>query len=162
MNNNYKRIIADKLIPYAKEDERIVLLVSDMGFGVVDKFKKEFPDRIYNIGIMEQGAVGIAAGMAMSGLIPVFYSIMNFLVFRALEQIRNDIILQDLNVKLISTGANDYFKQLGPSHTCGQNDIKLMNIVNMPVYDPYKSPNCNFDELFNTWIKSEKAGYIRV
>ena len=61
-----------------------------MGFGVTDQFKKEFPDRIFNLGMMEQGTVGIAAGMAMEGLIPIVYSIVNFIAFRALEQIRND------------------------------------------------------------------------
>lgn len=159
---NYKRVVIDKLIPHAREDKRIILLVSDMGFGAVDKFKEEFPDRIYNIGIMEQGSVSIAAGMAMTGLIPVFYSIMNFMVFRAFEQIRNDVVLQDLNVKLISAGGNDYFEQLGKSHICGQDDIKLMNLINMPVYNPYEAADTDFNQLFDNWIKSEKAGYIRV
>ena len=110
---------------------------------------------------MEQGTVGIAAGMSMSGLIPVVYSIVNFLVFRALEQIRNDIVLQDLNVKFIATGANDYFKFLGPSHCCGRDDIIAMDLVRMKVYDPYdgKTP---FGKMVKEWITSEKAGYIRV
>ncbi len=173
--NNYRRIVIDKLIPYAREDKRIILLVSDMGFGVVDKFRDEFPYRIYNMGIMEQGSVGIAAGMAMTGLIPVFYSIVNFLVYRAIEQVRNDAVLQGLNVKFIGTGVNNYFKALGSSHICEGDDIKLMNLINMPVYDPYDI-NChceenpqdatwqskNFDNLFDNWIMSENTGYIRV
>lgn len=159
---NYKRVVVDELIPYAREDKRIVLLVSDMGFGVVDKFREEFPDRIFNVGIMEQGAVSIAAGMATTGLIPIVYSIMNFLVFRAIEQLRNDVVLQGLNVKFISTGANDYFKQLGSSHICGDDDLKLMEIINMPVYNPYAIPEKNFDQLFNSWITSKKAGYLRI
>jgi transketolase len=159
---NYRRIIVDKLIPYAKQDERIVLLVSDMGFGVADEFRKQLPDRIFNVGIMEQGSVSIAAGMAMTGLVPVFYSIVNFLVYRALEQVRNDVVLQNLNVKFVSTGVEDYFKMLGPSHTCGHDDIKLMNMINMPVYNPYESENVDFDKMFDEWITSEKAGYIRI
>ena len=122
-DRNYRKEIVDVIMSYAREDERIVLLVCDMGFGVADNFNKEFPDRIYNMGIMEQGTVGIAAGMAMTGLIPVVYSIVNFLAYRALEQIRNDVILQNLNVKFIATGVNDYFKFLGPSH-CSEKTIK--------------------------------------
>lgn len=160
--NNYKRIIVDKIISYAREDERIILLVSDMGFGVINKFQEEFPDRVYNVGIMEQGAVGIAAGMAMTGLIPVFYSIVNFLAFRALEQVRNDVVLQNLNVKFISTGVNNYFKALGNSHICEEDDIKLMELIKMPVYNPYETPEINFDKLFDSWITSSKTGYIRV
>jgi transketolase len=132
-----------------------------MGFGVIDQLKEEFPKRIINCGIMEQGTVGIAAGMSMSGLIPIVYSIVNFLVFRAIEQIRNDIVLQNLNVKLIATGANDYFKFLGPSHCCGSDDITLMELIHMNVYDPY-SETKPFKEIVDEWIQADRAGYIRV
>lgn len=158
---NYRKEIVDAIIPYAKSDERIVLLVCDMGFGVTDNFKKEFPKRIFNMGIMEQGTVGIAAGMAMTGLIPVVYSIVNFLVYRALEQIRNDVVLQNLNVKFIATGVNDYFKFLGPSHCCGEDDKKIMQLINMKVFDPYERENIDFNKMVKMWITDSKAGYIR-
>lgn len=158
---NYRKEIVDTIIPYAKSDERIVLLVCDMGFGVTDNFKKEFPKRIFNMGIMEQGTVGIAAGMAMTGLIPVVYSIVNFLVYRALEQIRNDVVLQNLNVKFIATGVNDYFKFLGPSHCCGEADKKIMQLINMRVFDPYEGQNTDFNKMIEEWISDSKAGYIR-
>ena len=158
---NFRKDIVDSLLPYFREDKRYYLLVCDMGFGVIDKIRKEFPKRIINCGIMEQGTVGIAAGMSMSGLIPIVYSIVNFLAFRALEQVRNDVVLQKLNVKFISTGVNDYFKFLGPSHSCGQDDVKLMNLIKMKVYNPYtdKKP---FNKLIDEWITSDEAGYIRV
>jgi len=158
---NYRSDIISDIIPYFRTDERYYLLVCDMGFGVIDQLKEEFPKRIINCGIMEQGTVGIAAGMSMSGLIPIVYSIVNFLVFRAIEQIRNDIVLQNLNVKLIATGANDYFKFLGPSHCCGNDDITLMELIHMNVYDPYtnKKP---FNELVDEWICDDRPGYIRV
>lgn len=165
MNNNsinYRSEIVDKIIPYAREDKRIVLLVCDMGFGVTDNFKKEFPDRIFNMGIMEQGTVGIAAGMALTGLIPIVYSIVNFLAFRALEQIRNDVVLQNLNVKFIATGVNNYFEFLGPSHTCAEDDKKIIQLINMKVFDPYEKEKTDFDRMVKEWITDLKAGYIRV
>ena len=110
---------------------------------------------------MEGGTVGIAAGMSMSGLIPIVYSIVNFLVFRSLEQIRNDVVLQKLNVKFIGTGANDYFKFLGPSHCCQQEDLALMKLIKMKTYDPYTSRK-PFHALVQDWISDDKAGYIRV
>ena len=160
--NNYRGNIVDAIIPYAREDERIVLLVCDMGFGVTDNFKKEFPDRIFNMGIMEQGTVGIAAGMAMTGLVPIVYSIVNFLAFRAIEQIRNDVVMQDLNVKFIATGVNDFFKFLGFSHCCGQDDKKIMHLINMRVFDPYDREFIDFNKMVEEWIMDTKAGYIRV
>jgi len=160
--NNYRGNIVNDIIPYARKDKRIILLVCDMGFGVVDEFRKNFPDRIFNMGIMEQGTVGIAAGMAMTGLIPIVYSIVNFLAFRAIEQIRNDVVLQDLNVKFIATGVNDYFKFLGPSHCCSNDDIKIMKLINMKVFDPYERGNVSFDEIVEEWVMDTKTGYIRV
>jgi transketolase len=152
----------DYIIPYARKDKRIFLLVSDMGFGVCDKFREEFPERLINTGIMEQGTVGIAAGMAMTGLIPVVYSIVNFIVFRALEQVRNDVVLQDLNVKFIATGVNNYFEFLGPSHCCGEDDKKIMNLINLKVFDPYEDKQVDFNKMVEEWINDKKAGYIRV
>ena len=128
----------------------------------MDEFREEFPDRIFNMGMMEQGTVGIAAGMAMTGLIPIVYSIVNFLVFRSLEQIRNDVILQGLNVKFIATGVNDYFRFLGNSHCCGQDDKKIMELINMKVFDPYENSEIDFREMVNQWIKDTNPGYIRV
>jgi transketolase len=160
-NVNFRREIINNVVPYFRKDDRYVLMVCDMGFGVIDDLCKEFPDRIINCGIMEQGTVGIAAGMSMSGFIPIVYSIVNFLVFRAVEQIRNDVVLQNLNVKFIATGVNDYFKFLGPSHCCGKDDISIMKLINMDVYDPYTSKE-PFPELVDAWMTSEKAGYMRV
>ena len=159
---NFRGDIVNSIIPYAEKDPRIVLLVCDMGFGVTDKFRDRFPDRLYNMGIMEQGTVGIAAGMALTGLIPVVYSIVNFLVFRALEQIRNDVVMQNLNVKFIATGVNNYFKFLGDSHCCGENDKTIMKLIEMPVFDPYKEEEVEFEKMVEAWITDSKAGYIRV
>lgn len=158
---NYRSSIVNSIVPYARRDKRIILLVSDMGFGVTDRFREEFPDRIFNMGIMEQGTVGIAAGMAMTGLIPIVYSIVNFIVYRALEQVRNDIVLQGLNVKFIATGVNNYFSFLGPSHCCGEDDKRLMQLINMKVFDPYEGKNMNFKKMVKEWILDRKAGYIR-
>jgi len=159
---NYRKDIVDSLIPYAKRDKRIVLLVCDMGFGVTDNFKKEFPDRIFNMGMMEQGTVGIASGMAMTGLLPVVYSIVNFLVFRAIEQIRNDVVMQNLNVKFIATGVNNYFRFLGMSHCCDEDDKKIMQLINMRIFDPYETENVDFDNMVQEWITDKKPGYFRV
>ncbi len=159
---NYRKNIVDLIIPYAKKDKNIILLVCDMGFGVADKFKEEFPDRIFNTGIMEQGTVGIAAGMAMSGLKPVVYSIVNFLVYRALEQVRNDVILQGLNVKFIGTGAENFFRFLGKSHCCGKDDITLMKLIGMRIFDPYDDAFVDFRKLLDDWISDQNPGYMRV
>ena len=159
---NYRGEIVDHVIPHARRDGRIYLLVCDMGFGVTDRFRDEFPDRIFNMGMMEQGTVGIAAGMAMTGLIPIVYSNVNFIAFRALEQVRNDVVLQGLNVKFIATGVNNYFRFLGDSHCCGEDDKKIMELIHMRVFDPYEGPEVDFGRMVDDWITDPNPGYIRV
>jgi transketolase len=163
-NPFYRKNIINKLTKYMASNERYVLFVCDSGFGVIDELKNRFPERVHNVGIMEQGSIGIAAGMAQMGMIPIVYSIVNFLAFRSVEQIRNDIVLQNLNVKLIATGVNNYFKFLGQSHCCDEQDKTIMEMIGMSVFDPYENmPNeDDFDKLVNKWISSPTAGYFRV
>ncbi|MEK6647389.1 MAG: transketolase [Candidatus Firestonebacteria bacterium] len=159
---NFRGQVINAIIPYAKKNRRIILLVCDMGFGVCDKFKEEFPSRIFNMGIMEQATVGIAAGMAAAGLMPIVYSIVNFIAFRSLEQIRNDVVIQNLNVKFIATGVNNHFGNLGKSHCCGIDDKKIMKLINLKVFDPYENKDVNFDKIIEEFIMDLKPGYIRV
>jgi len=163
-NPYYRKNIINKLTKYVEQNEKYVLFVCDSGFGVIDELKARFPDRVHNAGIMEQGTVGIAAGMAQAGMIPIVYSIVNFLAFRSIEQIRNDIVLEGLNVKLIATGVNNYFKFLGQSHCCDEDDKRIMEMIGMQVYDPYETmpSEDEYDALVDEWITSDKPGYIRV
>ncbi len=160
---NYRKEIINALIPFAGKDPSIHLLLGDMGFGAVDLFQKKFPDRIWNLGIMEQTLVGAAAGLAMSGLKPIVYTMVNFLAFRALEQVRIDVVKQNLSVKLIGTGANDYFRFLGYSHTCGMDDLAIMKTIGIEIFDPYaETETRSFSDLVSDWITSPRPSYIRV
>lgn len=158
---NYRKSVVDLLMPYAKKDPRIVLLVGDMGFGAIERFNAEFPGRMYNSGIAEQGMVGIAAGMALAGLKPIVYHMPNFLAFRAIEQVRNDVVHHDLPVKFIATGVDDYFKFLGKSHCCGTQDAEIMKMIGMRVHDPYRD-EVPFEQMVEAWVADDKPAYIRV
>jgi len=147
-----RNTICDKLIDRFM-DERYYLLICDCGFAKTDKLQAMYPDRVINCGIMEQATVGIAAGMAQAGLKPIIYSIASFIVFRALEQIRNDIVFMERDVKIIGNGAGDFFEQLGECHCTYDDDITVLDAIEMPVYDG--------DE-FEEWISSKEGGYIRV
>ena len=97
----------------AEKDNKIVLIVGDIGYGIFDKFRKNNPRRFFNFGICEQSIIGTAAGMALEGLKPWVYTITPFLIERPFEQIKLDINQQKADVKLI--GYADY-PSLGPSH----------------------------------------------
>lgn len=108
-----RRIFGELIYELAKKDKRIVLLVGDIGYGIFDKFRKNIPERFFNMGICEQSLIGTAAGMSLEGLRPWVYTITPFLIERPFEQIKLDIDQQKTNVKLI--GFADYPK-LGPTH----------------------------------------------
>jgi transketolase len=114
--------------PYFKNDQSMCLLVGDMGFAVTDKYFDDFPDRTFNIGIAEQGTMGMVAGMALAGLTPMYYSQIPFLVMRAFEQIRYDICEHNLRVILIGVGADNFFHRLGRSHCVDEDDLKILSI----------------------------------
>jgi transketolase len=97
----------------AKKDDKVVLIVGDIGYGIFDEFRKEHPNKFFNMGICEQSLIGIAAGMALEGLKPWVYTITPFLIERPFEQIKLDIDQQNVNVCLV--GFADY-PTLGPSH----------------------------------------------
>jgi len=97
----------------AKKDDKIVLIVGDIGYSVFDDFRKENPRKFFNLGICEQSMISFASGMALEGLKPWVYTITPFLIERPFEQIKLDIDQQNVNVKLV--GYADY-PELGPSH----------------------------------------------
>lgn len=97
----------------AEKDEKVILIVGDIGYKIFDEFIKKFPDRFFNFGLCEQSMISSASGMALESLKPYVYTITPFLIERPFEQIKLDIDQQNVNVKLV--GYADYPKQ-GPTH----------------------------------------------
>jgi 1-deoxy-D-xylulose-5-phosphate synthase len=94
----YQNVFADTLIRLAREDERIIGITAAMADGTgLDRFKKVFPDRFYDVGIAEQHAVTFAAGLAAEGQKPVPAIYSTFLQ-RAYDQVVHDVCLQNLDV----------------------------------------------------------------
>ena len=95
---DYSKVFGDKLIELAKKNDRIVAITASMKDGTgLREFQKEFPDRFFDIGIAEQHAVGLAAGMAKEGLIP-FVPIYSSFYQRAYDQVIHDVAIQNLPV----------------------------------------------------------------
>jgi transketolase len=118
----------ETLFDLAQQDERIVLMVGDLGFGVVTPFMERLPKQFVNAGVAEQNMTGMAAGMALSGKIVFTYSIANFPVLRCLEQIRNDVCYHRANVKIVSVGGGMAYGALGISHHATE-DIAVMRAL---------------------------------
>jgi len=123
-----RKALADTLLQLATGDERVILLVGDLGFGVFDQYKEQFPDRYINVGIAEAALVDVAAGLAMEGYRPVVYSIASFMTGRAFEQIRIAVNYQKLPVVIIGAGGGYTYASAGPTHHAME-DLGLMSML---------------------------------
>ena len=113
----------------ARQDDRICLIIGDLGFSVVEPFAKEFPDRFLNAGVAEQNMIGMATGWSLAENKIVFvYSIANFPTFRCLEQIRNDVCYHKANVKIVSVGGGLTYGSAGFSHHAIE-DLAIMRAL---------------------------------
>ena len=125
-----------KLTELARINEKIVLLVGDIGFGVFENFKKEFPKRYFNLGIAEQNSIGVASGLAKEGFFPVFYTIIPFLLYRPFEQIRNDLCINRRDALLVGVGAGLSYGALGPTHHALEDIGVMSTLPEMRIYTP--------------------------
>lgn len=124
------------LYELAEKDKNVFALISDNGAIVYDKFRADFESQYYNLGISEANMLGVAAGMANCGKIPFAYTIGAFLAYRALEFIRNDICLQNQNVKVVGTGAGMVYSALGPTHHATEDMGCLRSLPNLTIFSP--------------------------
>ena len=116
------------LLELAAVDDRINLIVGDLGFGVVEPFVQRFPKRFLNAGVAEQNMTGIAAGMALIGKTVFTYSIGNFPTLRCLEQIRNYVCYHNANVKIVAVGGGFAYGSLGMTHHATE-DLAIMRAL---------------------------------
>lgn len=126
----------DALYELARKDKNVFAMISDNGAIVYDQYRKDFPDQYINSGIAEASMVAMAAGMASRGKIPFAYTIGAFLAYRALEFIRNDVCLQNQNVKIVGTGAGCVYSALGPTHHTTEDLGILRGMPNLTVFSP--------------------------
>jgi len=124
------------LYDLAKDDSRILALVADNGAVVYDKYRQDFPGRFLNFGISEANMVSVAAGLASCGKVPFAYTISCFITMRAFEQVRNDVCLQKMNVKLVGIGAGFVYSNLGPTHHAIKDIALMRTLPDMTIFSP--------------------------
>lgn len=126
-----------KTIEYLTEkDERVVTLLNDIGVFAFRNVKEKYSNRIYNLGILEQSSISIAAGLSMYGYIPFFHTIAPFVVERCYEQLKDDFGYQNINGNFVSVGASYDYSALGMTHYAPADIGALMQIPNMQIIIP--------------------------
>ena len=132
MRNAYLSALYD----LARNNKQIMALVADIGAIVFDKYREDFPSQFINFGVAEANMISAAAGLASCGKIPFAYTIAPFITMRTYEQIRNDVCLQKMNVKIVAVGVGFVYSTLGPTHHATE-DIALMKVLpDMTVISP--------------------------
>ena len=126
----------EELVSLAKVNNRIALIVGDLGYSVIEPFADSFPDRFINAGVAEQNMMGLAAGMASEGYHVFVYSIANFPTFRCSEQIRNDVDYHNLPVTVVAVGGGLAYGNLGYSHHAVQDYALIRAMPNMLIAAP--------------------------
>ena len=155
---SYSQIFGEEVCKLAKKNKQIIAITAAMPHGVgLDKFKKLYPDRFFDVGIAEQHAVTFAAGLARRGFIPIVAIYSTFLQ-RAYDQIMHDVCLQNLGVIFMIDRAGIVGED-GPTHH-GLFDISfLRHMPNMIIAAP--SNEEDFKNIFQKAISAQKPFAIR-
>lgn len=155
-----RNAFADETTKLASADPRVVLLSGDIGNKLFDKFKERNKGRFLNCGIAEANMMGVAAGMALSGLRPIIYTITPFTTTRCYEQIRVDACYHNVPVVIVGTGSGLSYAELGPTHHSCEDLAILRVLPNMTILAPADEVELRF--CLRAALKLDGPVYIRI
>lgn len=155
---DYSKVFGDKLIELAKENDKVVAVTASMKNGTgLAQFAKEFPYRIFDVGIAEQHAITMAAGMAKEGMIPVVPIYASFYQ-RAYDQVIHDVAMQNLPVIMCADRAGIVGAD-GETHQ-GTLDMAFFRLVpNLTIMAPKDFKE--FEDMIEFAVKLKKPVVIR-
>jgi len=155
-----RNAFADEVTRLANDDKRVVLLSGDIGNRLFDKLRAQSPSHFINCGVAEANMMGMAAGMGLSGLRPIVYTITPFTTTRCLEQIRVDVAYHESPVIIVGTGSGLSYASLGPTHHSLEDFAIFRAIPNLQILAPWDAPSLR--ALLRNALSSEKPSYIRI
>lgn len=151
---------AAELLRLASDDDRVMFLTGDLGFGVFEEFIEACPRQYLNVGVAEQNLIAVATGLALEGRIVFAYSIGNFPVLRCLEQIRNDAAYHRANVTVVSIGGGFSYGPLGMSHHATE-DLAIMRAI-PEVVTAVPGTTLEVRASMRALVAQDGAGYLRL
>lgn len=152
--------LAHSLFHEMRKNKKIWVVTGDLGYKMWDYIREEYPDRFINVGASEQAMMGIAVGLALSGAIPVVYSISTFLIQRPFETIRNYIHHEKIPVKLIGSGREKDYLHDGISHWALYEKKMMGFFSNIESHWPEAKEE--IPSLVTKMIESDKPWYINL
>ena len=151
---------AAAVVKLGAPDPTSVFLTGDLGFMALEPVREAYGRRFINMGVAEQNMISFAAGLAREGFVPWVYSIAPFLLLRPYEQIRNDVCLHDLPVKLVGNGGGYGYGIMGATHHTLE-DLAVMRVLpNMKVFVPLTGDDV--EAAVGQMAKEPGPGYLRL
>jgi transketolase len=148
----------------ARRDDRVVFIGSDLSPGLLADMKRELPQRWFMEGVAEANLIGMAAGMAMEGVVPYVNTIATFITRRCYEQVAVDLCLHNLPVRLIGNGGGLVYSPLGPTHLAIEDMAIMRTLPNMTVVavcdadEMVRFMDCSLDWPGPIYIRLAKGG----
>ncbi len=151
---------AQSIINAFDKNDNLVFITGDLGYMALEKVQEKFGEKFINAGVAEQNMVTVAAALAHEGFIPWVYSISPFVTLRPYEQIRNDVCLHNLPVKIVGNGGGYGYGIMGATHH-NIEDIGAMRILqNMRVYVPFLASDV--EQAVEQMIADKSPNYLRL
>ena len=138
----------------------IYLITGDLGYGLWDKVRDDYPDRFYNVGSSEMAMMGTAIGLAMDGKIPYVYSITPFAIYRPFEMIRNYINHEKILVNIIGGGRDKDYGYLGFSHWSDDDKIIMKSFQHIVKFHP--NDDVELEDAFRWSLTKKFPTYINL
>lgn len=144
----------------AQKNKKILFLTGDLGFNALEGVRKIMGDRFINVGVAEQNMISMAAALASQGFRVICYSIAPFVAFRPAEQIRLDVCLHNMDVKIIGNGGGYGYGIMGATHHAIEDIAVLSSFQNMRCYIPYCGEDT--DAAVKSMMKYHGPSYLRL
>lgn len=148
------------LVRMAKNNPKVILLTGDHGYALFDEYRKHCSSQYINAGIAEQNMVGMAAGLAKAGYLPIVYGLSAFIPIRVLEQIKLDVCHDNLPVIFLGDGAGFVYSTLGSSHQATEDIACTRAIPNLMIFSPADA--FELRACMQMAYKSKSPSYIRI
>ncbi len=151
---------AQAMIALFQKRRDLVFITGDLGYMALEDVAKTYGERFINAGVAEQNAVSLAAGLAREGHLPWVYSTAPFVVLRPYEQIRNDVCLHRLPVKLVGNGGGYGFGIMGATHHALEDVGAMRALPNMRIYVPLAA--ADVAQVVNIMAQDPLPNYLRL
>ncbi len=155
-----RKEFSEYLLKHSLENKKFIFLTGDLGYNAFESLKELIGPRFINTGVAEQNMISMAAGLAYKGFQVMCYSIAPFIVYRALEQIRNDVCFHNLPVSIVGNGGGYGYGIMGSTHHTLEDVGILSSLPNMTCYVP-----AFIDDLFDSLdliTKKNTPAYLRM